>query len=68
MDGREVTGGAAVRSFKQRCPNPDCRATLSVPENMRGHNVRCAKCGHSFFVSIVLKRTIRYIKPRRKAG
>jgi len=57
-----------MRSFKQRCPNPDCRAILSIPESRRGRNVRCGKCGHSFFVPILLERTVRHGKPRRRAG
>ena len=39
-----------MRSHSFRCPNPDCRAVLSIPEEMMGQRVRCAGCGQSLLV------------------
>ena len=36
----------AVR--KQSCPNPRCREKLSIPAEIQGKQVRCAKCGEIF--------------------
>ena len=57
-----------MRSFKYRCPNPDCRAILSIPEKTRGHTARCAKCDQSFFVPFVLQHPNQTKPPLRKAG
>ena len=38
----------AMRSFKFRCPNPQCRLTLCIPVQTQGKRVRCAGCGRSF--------------------
>ena len=32
------------------CPNLRCRATLQVPDSVRGKKVRCAKCSAAFVV------------------
>lgn len=32
------------------CPNLQCRATLSVPEKVRGKKVRCPECSITFLV------------------
>jgi serine/threonine protein kinase len=34
-----------------RCPNHECGATLSVPDERIGRNGRCGKCGTSFVVT-----------------
>jgi len=39
-----------MRSIKFRCPNPQCRVTLSIPTPMQGQRVKCAGCGESFLV------------------
>jgi hypothetical protein len=60
-----------MRSFQHRCPNPGCRAVLSIPENMRGKTVVCARCGQSFFIPIMLAEFKDLPKPPqrfRKAG
>jgi len=57
-----------MRCFKHRCPNPDCRALLSIPDETRGHSARCAKCEHSFFVPFLLQPHGKDQPPLRKAG
>jgi len=57
-----------MQYFEHRCPNPDCRAILSIPETMRGRNARCAKCNHSFFVPYILRPAEKKTRPLRKAG
>ena len=57
-----------MQCFEHRCPNPDCRAVLSIPETMRGHNARCAKCNQSFFVPYILRPATKKKYRLRKAG
>lgn len=57
-----------MRSPIHRCPNPSCRAILEIPEKLRGKHARCAKCGHSFFVPIMLQLPPGRSSRIRKAG
>jgi hypothetical protein len=60
-----------MRSFQHRCPNPGCRAVLSIPDSARGKTVICARCGQSFFAPILLREAKDLPKPPhryRKAG
>ena len=61
-----------MRSFPYRCPNPKCRAVLSIPESMRGQSARCGSCTHEFMDPITMPLTLRTTKtqqpPLRKAG
>jgi len=38
------------QEVKLRCPNLQCRAVLSVPEEKRGECVRCGVCGQALRV------------------
>lgn len=53
--------------MKLRCPNPQCRVTLSIPGEMQGQRVQCAGCGHSFFVPMVALHTPP-VKPNKALG
>ena len=57
-----------MQCFEHRCPNPKCRALLSIPEEMRGHSARCAKCRQSFFVPFILGHSNKSSSRLRKAG
>jgi hypothetical protein len=57
-----------MRSFKHQCPNPKCRTLLSIPDKMRGHYARCANCGQSFFVPLLLRISNKTDARVRKAG
>jgi len=57
-----------MQCFEHRCPNPKCRALLSIPEEMRGHSARCAKCKQSFFVPFLLGHSNKSSSRLRKAG
>jgi len=57
-----------MRPLTYRCPNPKCRTMLVIPESMRGQTVRCADCGHSFVVPILLRVEGRKPGNYRKAG
>jgi hypothetical protein len=57
-----------MQCFKHRCPNPKCRALLSIPEETRGHSARCAKCEQSFFVPFILESAGKNRPHLRKAG
>jgi len=39
-----------MRNNKFRCPNPQCREVLLIPEKLHGVQVKCAKCGEQFLV------------------
>lgn len=56
-----------MRSHSFRCPNPDCKAVLSIPEEMMGQRVRCAGCGQSFLVppaDIAMAELLRRVPTR----
>jgi len=52
-----------MKSFSYRCPNPRCRAMLSIPESMRGQSARCGSCSQEFVVPFVVPRTLKKDKP-----
>jgi hypothetical protein len=55
-----------------RCPNPECRQLLAIPDDLRGPQARCAKCGHLFSAPLLsvlrMWEPARNDEPRRKAG
>lgn len=61
-----------MKSFPYRCPNPKCRAVLSIPEAMRGQSAKCGNCSQEFMVPFTMPLTMRTTKtqppPLRKAG
>ena len=57
-----------MRSYTVRCPNPQCRVMLVIPEEMMGLRVRCAGCSHLFVVPLLLSRADKTPKRYRKAS
>ncbi len=58
-----------MQTTKFRCPNPECRVTLSIPAQIQGQRVRCAGCGQSFVVPPTsLKGTGITKKRNRRSG
>lgn len=58
-------------SFTFRCPNPKCRELLSIPRNLQGLFVRCAKCEQSFLIPPAIQHIWlekARTEPKRKAG
>ena len=52
---------------QSKCPNPQGRLTLTIPDDAFGQRVRCAACGHAFVVPIGRIATPAKVK-RRKAS
>ena len=57
-----------MRSLQLKCPNSQCRLTLTIPGEAFGQRVRCAGCGHSFVVPVVRVTTPTKAKRKRKAS
>lgn len=38
--------------FRVRCPNPECRRSTVVADEMRGRRARCKKCGTQFVLEL----------------
>ena len=55
-----------MRQLQLRCPNPQCRLTLTIPADALGQRVKCASCGYAFIVPVV--RVTTPTKAKRKAS
>ena len=53
---------------RYRCPNPKCRAVLSIPAKAQGRMVVCGRCGMAFLAPLSLRLPPAPPEARRKAG
>ena len=50
-----------------KCPNPKCRAELSIPWELRGLCVRCSRCGETFVAPLSARVFLEAFMPPKKA-
>jgi len=53
-----------MKPFSYRCPNPKCRAMLSIPASMRGQTAKCGSCSQEFVVPFLVSGSLSPGKPQ----